>query len=201
MMKFPATPTCVVRCPVRPGDRSGFTLIETALATVIVGVGVLAMVGAQQAFHQQNNWSTHASTAERLGNEIREMTLNLPRHDPVTGDAYWGPEPNELWVGDFDDVDDFDGDGGGLVFGADWDGDAGNDNGPISARREVIRNMEGWTQIITVRNVDPFFINDDGNPPADGATTMVMVEVLVTYQGPADAEPMEMTTVRWIAPN
>ena len=85
--------------------RRGFTLIETALATIIVGVGVVAIVSAQQAFHIKNNWSTHASTATLLGNEIREMTLNLPRHDPVTGQAYWGSEPNETWVGDFDDID------------------------------------------------------------------------------------------------
>ena len=92
----------IARRPERPRARRGFTLIETALATIIVGVGVVAIVSAQQAFHIKNNWSTHASTATLLGNEIREMTLNLPRHDPVTGEAYWGSEPNETWVGDFD---------------------------------------------------------------------------------------------------
>ena len=43
--------------------RRGFTLIESALATVIIGVGVLAMVTAQQALHRKNEWSTHASIA------------------------------------------------------------------------------------------------------------------------------------------
>ena len=66
----------------------GFTLIETALATVIVGVGVLAMVSAQSAFHQKNAWAMHTSIATHLGGEIREMTWNLPQHDPVTGDAF-----------------------------------------------------------------------------------------------------------------
>ena len=172
--------------------RAGFTLIETALATVIVGTGVLAMVAAQQAFHKQNHWSTHASIAERLGNEIREMTLNLPRHDPVTGDAFWGTEANETWVGDFDDLDDFDGDGSGLVFSA------ALENGPINAHRQIIANMDGWAQVITVGNVDPFNIT---SPQADGSTEMIVVEVLVTYQGPGDEEPQEMTRVSWIAPN
>src|SRR5205085_1701817 len=72
-----------------PRARRGFTLIETALATIIVGVGVIALVEAQQAFHVQNSWSSNASIATRLGNEIREMTLNLPQHDPVTGTAFW----------------------------------------------------------------------------------------------------------------
>ena len=57
---------------------SGFTLIETALAVVIIGVGVIAMVDAQRAFMQSNAWSNHAATATYLANEIREMTPALP---------------------------------------------------------------------------------------------------------------------------
>jgi hypothetical protein len=195
---------------VGPRAGRGFTLIETALATIIVGVGILAMVSAQQAFHQQNNWSTHASIGERLGNEIREMTLILPRHDPVTGYdpvtfTGWGPEDNEISWEDFDDLDDWDGAGGGLSFGSDWD-DATVDNGPINARRQIIENMPGWEQIITVHNVNPFNINGeqgDGSIlfPLDGMTGMIMVEVLVRYTGPNDPEPTDVTTVSWIAPN
>ncbi|MHC5028936.1 MAG: type IV pilus modification PilV family protein [Planctomycetota bacterium] len=169
-----------------PRRTPGFTLIETALATIIIGVGVLAMVSAQTAFHAQNNWSTHSSTATRLGNEIREMTLNLPRHDPVTGDLMWGPEPNESWVGDFDDLDDFDADdSNGWVFSSELN------NGPISARREVIPNMEGWAQQIRAYNVDPFDIRTD---VADRASDIMRVEVTVTFEGDV------MTTVSWIAP-
>lgn len=172
--------------------RAGFTLIETALATIIVGVGVLAMVGAQQQFHRQNNWSNHAGTASRLGNEIREMTLNLPAHDPVTGAAFWGPEANESWLGAFDDLDDFDGDGEGLVFSA------ALGNGPINAQRQIIPNMPGWSQIVTVRNVDPFNIT---SIQADGSTTMLMVDVVATYQAPNDDDATEVTRVSWIAQN
>lgn len=179
----------------RGGGRrhGGFTLLETALATIIVGVGVLAIVSAQQAFHQKNSWSTHVSTATNLGNEIREMTWNLPRRDPVTGDAFWGPEgDNELWVGDFDDLDDFDGDGGGLIFSA------ALDNGPINARREIIPNMDGWSQTVRVFNVNPFDITEEW---ADGTSDVMAVEVVVEYQGPRDDEPQEITRVSWIAPN
>ncbi len=168
--------------------RSGFTLLETALAIVIVGVGVLAMVAAQQAFHQKNSWSTHASIATALGNEIRELTLNLPRHDPVTGSAVWGPETGETWVGDYDDLDDFDG----------WVFSAAAENGPINARREIIPNMSGWSQTVHVHYVDPFDIN---HAPSGGTSNVMMVEVIIEYQGPQDLEPHEVTTVRWIAPN
>ncbi len=177
----------------------GFTLIETALATIIVGVGVLAMVSAQAAFHQKNAWSTHASIATSLANELREMTWNLPRHDPVTGDAYWGPDLGEsLTITDFDDLDDFDGYGDGLQFSA------GLGNGPVNARREIIPNMDGWTQTIRVFNVDPFHIvYNPGNYaalPGDGTTEFVAVEVVVEYQGVNDPSPQERTRVSWVAP-
>ena len=185
-------PTSREQLPVRPRSRRGFTLIETALATIIVGVGVLAIVSAQQAFHIKNNWSTHAATATLLGNEIREMTLSLPRYDPVNGTAYWGAEPNEILVEDFDDIDDFDGDGGGLIFSADLG------NGPVNARREIIANMDGWAQIVQVYNIDPFNIT---SIQPDGTTDLLRVEVVVTYQAPMDATPREMTRVSWITPN
>ncbi len=170
-------------------QRRGFTLIETALATIIIGVGVIAIVAAQQAFHKQNAWSTHATTAMALGNEIREMTWNLPQRDPVTGDKFWGPEGNEAtWV-DFDDLDDFDGVGTGLIFSA------AMANGPINARRDIIVNMEGWSQTVRVFNVDPFDIT---TRVADGTSNVMEVEVTVEFQGPNDPTPTEMTRVSWI---
>jgi type II secretory pathway pseudopilin PulG len=177
----------------QPGHRHrvGFTLIETALATIIVGVGVLAMVSAQAAFHKQNAWSTHASIAMALANEIREMTWNLPQRDPVTGDAFWGPEANELSFDDYDDLDDFDGDGGGLIFAADLA------NGPINARREIIPNMVGWSQTVRVFNVDSFDIAvdpdrpDDSLLPADGTTTVMAVEVIIEFQATNGVEQVE----------
>ncbi|MHC4709682.1 MAG: type IV pilus modification PilV family protein [Planctomycetota bacterium] len=186
----------------QPGKRhrAGFTLIETALATIIVGVGVLAMVSAQAAFHKKNAWSTNASIAMALGNEIREMTWNLPQRDPVTGDAFWGPEGNEVSFDDYDDLDDFDGDGGGLIFSAAFG------NGPINARREVIPNMDGWSQIVRVFNVDSFDISvdpdrpDDSMLPADGTTAVMAIEVIVEFQGVHETTPQEMTRVSWIAP-
>jgi prepilin-type N-terminal cleavage/methylation domain-containing protein len=174
------------------GVRAGFTLIETALAIVIVGVGVVSIMMAQAAFHQQNAWSTHASIASQLGNEIREMTISLPARDPVTGDLFWGPEAGETFA-DFDDLDDFDGAGSGLVFSA----SAGD--GPVNARRQVITNMAGWSQEVRVFNVNPFNVTD--STPADGSTSTIMVEVKVFYQAPGTATPTEMTTVSWIAPN
>jgi type II secretory pathway pseudopilin PulG len=170
----------------------GFTLIEAALATVIVGVGVLALVSAQQAFHRKNHWAVQSGVAMRLGNEIREMTLNLPRHDPVTGSARWGPEDGEDSLADFDDLDDFDGsDGEGTIFSAAYG------NGPISARRQPIPDLAGWSQVIRVRNVHGFELT---RAVPDFSSDFVQVEVTVTWQEPGADAPVEMTRVSWLAP-
>ena len=171
----------------------GFTLVETAVAIVIIATGVLALVAAQQAWHEQSAWAERAAVATRLGNEIREMTFNTPRHDPVTGTATWGPEANEVDLGDYDDLDDFDGiDGNGFVL-------SGSDGtGPVNAMRQVIPGMTYWTQTIHVFNVDPGNVNND---VLDATSDMMRVEVTIDWQGPDAPEPVMMTKVRWLAPN
>jgi len=172
--------------------RGGFTLVETALAIVIVGVGVISMMAAQEAWHHQNNWAQQVGMASRLGNEIREMTLVLPRHDPVTGEATWGSELNELSVADFDDLDDFDGNGSGIIFSGD------DDTGPLNSLRETIIGLEDWSQEVRVWNVDPGDVNV---VLADGASDWMMVEVIVRWDDPRFDGVREMTRVKWIAPN
>jgi hypothetical protein len=159
-------------------------LLETSLATVIIGVGVLAIVEAQQAFLRKNSWSSHTATAMFLANEIREMTRTLSRHDPFSGGLYWedpdahtgfrgwGPEAGEIGVDDFNDLDDYD----GIAFGAAPAGDLPGVRtiqfeGPINSFGEVIPEMSwdgavvvdvdgnpvpmrGWTQFIEVTKVE-----------------------------------------------
>ena len=176
----------------RRPHRTGFTLLETALAIVIVGLGVLSMMAAQQAWHYQNDWATQVGLAARLGNEIREMTLTLPRHDPVTGVSSWGAEPNETSVADYDDLDDFDGDDDGIVFsGADG-------TGPLNSLREPITGLEGWSQEVRVWSIDPGDVNQE---VPNGTTDLTCVEVVVRWDDPRANEVREMTRITWIAPN
>ena len=166
-------------------NASGFTLIESAMATVIIGVGVLAMVDAQSSFITANSWSSHAASGTYLANEIREMTRNLPKHDPVVG-LYieedggagvlhgWGPDTGELNAGDFDDIDDFDGITFSFIGTAGFlDGDL---PGPLNAYGEIIPDitndgieiggtsngvfigtpMFGWSQQVIVQKINPF---------------------------------------------
>lgn len=174
--------------PARRASRrsAAFTLIEVIVTTIILGTGVVAIVAAQQAYHMQASEARRMSTAVLLANEIRELTMNFPVHDPITGAATWGPEDNEPTVLQYDDLDDFDGpDGAGLTF-----------DPPINAQAAQIPNMNGWQQRIIVENVNLDDIS--AGAAADGSTGLVRMTAIVLFQGPADAAPREITRLSWI---
>lgn len=214
------------RHPVRSARR-GFTLLETSLALVIIGVGVLAFIDAQRSFIQNNNWSSQAATGALLANEIRELTRRLPKYDPVVGLSVnasqqvvgWGAGPEKIVVRDFNCLTDFD----AKIFGAD-----GNMPGPISASGTIVpmigpdgvplvdgegepRALEGWSQSVIVEKVDPLnfaTVRADGYSVAPTGTDPgipvdqfpLRVTVVVTYQGPFDARETEVTRLVWIVP-
>ena len=160
----------------RAKGRGGFTLLESMMALVIIGVGVLAFVDAQSSFFQSNNWSSRAATGMLLAGEIRELTRGLPRHDPATGLSIstggggspvvsgWGRQNGEITIDDIDDIDDLD----GMSFGA-----TGTFRGPIDAQGLIVPEinlngtqrldgqgnivpLSGWTQRVIVDKVDPY---------------------------------------------
>ncbi len=172
-------------------SRRGFTLIEAALTTIIVGTGVLSIMAAQQAYHKKNDWAQRSGTAILLANEIREMTLSLPLDDPLSGSSNQGPETGEVTVDDYDDLDDFAGTvtsgfGAGLTF-----------DPPIDAMRQQIPAMAGWSQQVQVESVLPGFVSATLSQPL-GTTEMMRVTVSVRYQGPNDPSPNAITQLRWL---
>ena len=172
-------------------SRPGFTLIEAALTMVIVGTGILAMVSAQQAYHIKNDWAQRTGTAQLLANELREMTLALPHHDPITGASNLGPEANEPTLADWDDLDDFAGTiTGGYAEGVSF-------NPPINGLRQTIPDLDDWTQVVTIENVLPENIETAAAQPL-GSTDMVRMTVTVMYHDPADAEPHPVTQMTWV---
>lgn len=192
--------------------RSGFTLIEAALATVIIGTGVLSILAAQQAYHRKNQWASKSGTAMLLANEIRELTMQLPFHDPVTGSATLGPESGETSVANYDDLDDFAGNidankqGSGTIF-VDKDAPASSlpsgvkrMDGPINALRQVIPDMPGWSQHVRVENIADNEIDTTITLNALDASnkTVMRVTVDVLYKSPQDKEARVFGSLTWI---
>ncbi len=210
--------------------RRGFTLLETSMALIIIGVGVLAFVEAQRSFMANNEWSSHTARAMYLANEIRELCRRLPRHDPVTGLYFetvnsesvlrgWGAETGETGTEDIDDIDDLD----GMSFG-----DDGTYPGPIDSYGNLIHEttgagaevldadgnpigLSGWSQSVTVEKVDPFnfatvraheFKEDpQGSFPGRAVDHYPLrVTVAVSYRGPYDSASTQVASVTWIAP-
>jgi hypothetical protein len=168
-------------------------LIEAALTTVIVGTGVLAIVASQQAYHKKNDWAQRTGTALLLANEIRELTLMLPLHDPLSGDVTLGAESNEPDIEDYDDLDDFAGVvnagiGAGLTL-----------DPPINALKQEVADMTGWSQFVEVEGVLADNIGSSITSPI-GSTEMVRVTVTVRYQSPQANSPLTITQLAWVVP-
>ncbi|MGD9688962.1 MAG: prepilin-type N-terminal cleavage/methylation domain-containing protein [Phycisphaerales bacterium] len=205
----------------------GFTLMETALATVIIAVGVLALIEAQAAFTSNNEWSTASATATYMANELRERMRTFPRHDPVNG-LYldgnnalqgWGAEDGELDIVDFDDLDDLDGKsfGTGGMFDGPVDStghvimERGPDGLPLLGEDGAPIPLRGWRQRVVVEKVDPQNFNTVRAAsyvrPAVGQTPGLNVDqfplrvsVIIEYTPPGEYEAREMAKVVWIAP-
>jgi hypothetical protein len=133
--------------------RRGFTLLETGLATSIIGLGVVALL----------QLTTKLTVTQILANNIHELTYNLHFFDP-TQPTHWGPETGET-LATYNDNDDFD----GAVFSP-----------PVDARRQTISNLSGWTQSITVRSVDP---NNLTSTVPNGSTPTERITVTITHLG------------------
>ncbi len=61
--------------------RNGFTLIETAVAVCIVGIGMASLMASNQSSSQINAAGAKLAQAVSLANELREWTLHLPLTD------------------------------------------------------------------------------------------------------------------------
>jgi len=72
--------------------RTGFTLVEAAMVTVIIGVGVMAMLTLLAAGTAANEDATQLTEAINLANNIHEITMGMPYYDPQTP-TVWNAAP------------------------------------------------------------------------------------------------------------
>lgn len=152
----------------------GFTLIETALATVIVGVGVLGMMQLLSVCTQQNRGGAQTTTAIYLAQCVQEMLADLPFNDP--SGAGFGLEENG-GILTWDDIDDF----------------HGLSTTPIDSQRNAIKGLDQYTQVIDVTEVSANNLS-----LALPGSDCKRVTVRVLYRRNATDTPSEVYRLSWI---
>jgi prepilin-type N-terminal cleavage/methylation domain-containing protein len=143
--------------------RSGFTLLETMIAVMLIAIAMVAVLASNTAFTQANGVAMRISEAEFLVEQMKAMTDSLVVVDPNSTTDIFGPEEASLDL--YDDVDDFD----GRSF-----------NPPVDLTGSELSGLEYYTQQITVENVSHTNIQ---TVVADHSTDYVRVSVVVLFKG------------------
>ncbi len=158
----------------------GFTLIEAAITTAIVGIAFASVLELFSACTRQNKVASNGTVAMMLAQHIQETMVALPFTDPSPLTATFGAESGES-LATYDDVDDFN----GQTF-----------NPPIDASRHTIDELAQYSQTITVTNVN------HARPSVAGtAGSAVRVRVTITYQA-NNAAPVEpIYAYSWLTMN
>ncbi len=142
----------------RPIRKSGgFTLIEVAIATVIIAVGVIALMVGVGSSTRINSSGRSLAQAVILAENIREWSIKPPFFDPeLTDPGPIGYETGESVVDDLDDLHQ--------TFSP-----------PRDSQGNFITAMANWKQIVTVQWVDDTNLSTISSTATD--TVMVAVEI------------------------
>jgi type II secretory pathway pseudopilin PulG len=192
------------RSPHRAPRRSrAFTLIETTLTTIIVGLAITALVKLVLTTTQQNRYTQRMTTGCLLADNVREMMAGIPFSDPSNGTLTFGPETGEA-LATYNDVDDFDG----------WDSTVrpdiagGQPVGPVDAARRVITEVVGgvtqvpaewrnWRQQIAVDPVDSNNLNTT-YPKPNTSRVCIRITVTISYRATPTSAWEQVVQLRWL---
>ena len=168
----------------RPSGRRGFTLVEVAIAIVIVGVGSVALMQLVATCTTQNRAAADTTAAAMLAQHVQEMLALLPLTDPVLGPSDFGKEAGET-VATSDDVDDFD----GVTFSP-----------CVDSTRAALAGFDGYSQVVSVVPVNAKKPSGNTSGTEIAKTTYtgavrVRVSILRTG-GASSSRPVQ--TLEWI---
>jgi len=138
-------------------------MIDTAIATVVIGVGVIGMVKLLAAGTMSNIAGTELTTAVNLANNIHEVALGLAFVDPEQPGARATKEGS---VASYDDLLDLDGD---------------TYSPPLDCRRQPIAAYATWSQAVAVQTVAAD--NVASVRPNDLTVPMARVTVTIRHNG------------------
>lgn len=176
------------------------TLIETAAATIIIGLACTALIKLSMTTTIHNNTAQKLSAGILLAENIREMMAGLAFNDAAYGLTTFGPEGSET-LATYNDVDDFNG------FDSQTRPDlaTGSPVGVIDANRKVItETVDGveqvpgewlnWRQQIKVTAIS----DSDLSTALTTTTARTVVRIEVTVSHRENGTWIPITTLRWL---
>ena len=168
--------------------RGGLTMIETALATIIVGLSVLSIVKLVSVVVGQNWVAQKTTTALTLANNIRELMNGLPFNDPATG-THLGVAAGTP-ITQFNDCEDFAGTlptpAGTLI------------NPPVDSYGQPMSNMSNWRQEVYVTHINPNNYALTDTLATDAAVNADRIQVIISYLPQGSSTWVQITSVEWI---
>lgn len=151
----------VVAAALPDRRRRGFTLIESALVTVIIGVGVIAMLQLLAAGTVSNSAGAEMTTAVNLANNVHEIAYGLAFFDPEQPTTWSTKEAGGVTA--YDDVLDLD----GASFSP-----------PLDVRRQPMPAYANWTQRVKVESVGEDCVSSTRPSTTTEPTARVTVTIL-----------------------
>jgi Tfp pilus assembly protein PilV len=133
-------------------------LIEAALTTIIIGVGVVALVQLLAVGTKNNDTSAQMTTAVNLINNIHEIMAGMPLYDPsypTTWNAHLSSVANFAGITEFD----------GATFSP-----------PLDNTRASMSGYGAWSESITVQSLN----EDNLATTVTDSTTQNAARVTVT---------------------
>ena len=142
----------------------GFTLIETAMAMVIVGVAVGAMLQLIAAGSQSNMVGNEMTTGINLAKNIHEIASTLAYTDPNN------PGSPTLHKGNLSQATYI------------WDLDTLSASPPVDCTGQTITNYAGWKQSVSVKTVSTGQLTTV--PPVQDTTVpTARITVTISHKG------------------
>lgn len=162
--------------------KSGFTLVEVMLVTVLLTIGVVSLLQATSAVMTGETDIENIDVATVLARDLMDEILSKGFDDPDGG--AFGTEEAEP-RSNFDDVDDYDGWSKSppqSVSGTSYDGTGGTPN------------YTNFTRAVTVENVP---VNDfnAATPSPDGTTGAKRIVVTVSWKVPGGTPQAQLKAV------